>query len=64
MRMHVIIVQRIGYCPKIVRELTSNCHGLCQTEGDLLPVCIVKLCHPVRVPVYLGQEHALAGRTW
>lgn len=43
-----------------VWELTCHRHGLCQTECDRLPICIVKLCHSLRVPVYLGQEHALA----
>lgn len=43
-----------------VNRLTCNGHRLGQTERDRLPVRIVKLCHSLRVPVDLGQEHALA----
>lgn len=42
------------------QHLTSNSYSLCQTQSDRLTICIMKLCHSLRVPVYLGQEHALA----
>jgi len=41
-------------------ELTSHRHGLRQAERHRLPVRIVELCHPLGVPVDLGQEHASA----
>lgn len=40
--------------------LTCNSHCLRQTQRDRLPICIMKLSHSLRVPVYLGQEHASA----
>lgn len=46
-----------------VEWLTCNSHCLCQTERDRLPICIMKLCHSLRVTVNLGQEHALAAGT-
>lgn len=43
-----------------VKGLTCHRDSLGQTECDRLPISIMKLCHSLGVPVYLGQEHASA----